>query len=581
MWQSLLNRFQHSPTKESLSPKSNNFVGVFGVDNPAQALRDTFKIEPTWHNPWVAMGGAPVWTDRCGQIVVSGELVVDNQAAWRQQLGLPNADAGTLLAELYAQKGIEAAGELFGMMAVALWDDRQQQLILLRDGVGHRTLYHTIEGQACWFASRLRPLRRCPAVSGELSLTALQKYLTFSFVPGTETMWQGVAELRPGSALSLPDKRQQFFWQPTELTEQPDEPIEAHAARLRPILEAAVRDCLPASGPVGVYLSGGLDSSLVTALTVKFAPGPVHTYAIHFGSRYANELPFAQQVADHCGTRHQVLDVSGRRIRHHLFETLAALDDPIGDPLTVPNYLLGRAASQDTTLILNGEGGDPCFGGPKNQPLILQELYQPDSSRGEVYLRSYRKCYDDLPRLLKPAVQAALREAAPQEALLNPILNNGRLHHFLNKLMYINVRFKGADHILTKVNNLTTANGLLGRSPLFDQRIVAASFAIPPAYKLQAANEKAVLKRAVEDLLPPAIINRPKSGMRVPVQGWFRRELWLYARWMLLRPGARIWAYCNREVVWEWLKYEGLVWPRYGARLWLLLTLEVWLQAQD
>ena len=147
--------------------------------------------------------------------------------------------------------------------------------------------------------------------------------------------------------------------------------------------------------------------------------------------------------------------------------------------------------------------------------------------------------------------------------------------------MMINVCFKGADHILTKVNNLSSANGLLGRSPLFDRRIVDASFAIPPAYKLAAATEKAVLKQAVADLLPEVIINRPKSGMRVPVQGWFRRELWLYARWMLLRPGARIWAYVNRRVVWEWLRYEGAVWPRYGVKLWLLQALEVWLQAQE
>ena len=262
-------------------------------------------------------------------------------------------------------------------------------------------------------------------------------------------------------------------------------------------------------------------------------------------------------------------------------ETMAALDDPIGDPLTVPNLLLGQAAAQDTNVILNGEGSDPCFGGPKNLPMLLHELYTPEESREVAYLRSYQKCYDDLPRLLTSEVQAALRKAEPQETVLTPFLTNPKMPHFLNRLMHINVRLKGSDQILTKVNNLTTANGLLGRSPLFDRRIVDASFAIPPAYKLAGAEEKAVLKHAVADLLPEVILTRPKSGMLVPVQGWFKRDLRRFARRLLLSRRARTRPYFNGGVVREWLNYRGSLWPRHGVKLWLLLTLEVWLRAQE
>ncbi len=572
----------------------NNFVGLYGVDRPAETFQNSFKTAPQWHDAHIALGGAPVWRDSRREIIVCGEVVLDNLSELRHQLERPTAEPGTLIAELYRQHGAEVGGYLLGMLAIAIWDTRSRQLTLLRDGVGARTLYYAQTGAGCWFAARSARLRQTPAVSSDISLAALREYLIYAYVPGAQTMWRNICELRPGEMLTLPDGQRHSYWQPQEqsphdesesLVELAETDLNLHnspyAHQLRGLLETAVKQRLPQQAPVGVFLSGGLDSSCVTALAARHAPSTVHTYAIHFGKQYPNELPFAQMVADHCQTEHHVLDVSAARIRRHLLETMTALDDPIGDPLTVPNLLLGRAAAQDVTHILNGEGGDPCFGGPKNQPLLLNELYGSPTSRAEDYLRSYRKCYADLPSLLKPEVQAELASLDPPEARLRPILEQESMRHFLNKLMLINVQFKGADHILTKVNNLTTANGLLGRSPLFDRRIVEFSFAVPPQHKLAAADEKAVLKTAVRDLLPNAIIDRPKSGMRVPVQRWFRWELWLYARWRLLAPNARIYRYVNRAVVWNWLRYEGEVWPRYGAKLWLLLTLEIWLQGHN
>jgi asparagine synthase (glutamine-hydrolysing) len=557
----------------------NDLAGVFGVPDPAVTLK-ALGVTAAWHDAHVAFGGAPVETDTSGQIVVCGEAVLDNAEELRRTLGRPKAGAGALLAELYRRHGTDLGCHALGMFAVAVWDARERRLLLLRDGIGARTLYYARDGRAWWFAARLRTLRRCPAVSREISLTALRSYLTLAFVPGAETLWRDVTELRPATTLSLPQGEVTAYWEPAEQAPDAEEPLEAHAARLRPLLEEAVRVRLPAAGPVGVYLSGGLDSSLVVALA-RLAPGAVHTYAIHFGAPYPNELAFSQLVAEHCGTHHRVLELPGRLIGEKLPETMAALDDPIGDPLTVPNLLLGHAAREDVAVILNGEGGDPCFGGPKNLPMLLHELYGAEEARESAYLRAFQKCYDDLPHLLAPEVQAALRKAPPQEEMLTPFLTNGRMPSYLNRLMHVNVRLKGADHILTKVNNLTAANGLLGRSPLFDRRIVDAGFAIPPCYKLEGTNEKAVLKRAVADLLPEEILTRPKSGMLVPVQGWFRKDLRRLARGLLLGRNARTRPYLNRDVVREWLEYRGNLWPRHGVKLWLLLTLEVWLRVNE
>jgi asparagine synthase (glutamine-hydrolysing) len=161
-------------------------------------------------------------------------------------------------------------------------------------------------------------------------------------------------------------------------------------------------------------------------------------------------------------------------------------------------------------------------------------------------------------------------------SVFEPDLNSDL--NFLNRLMAINIKYKGADQILTKVNNLTSATGLQGRSPLFDRRIVEMSMTIPPEYKLSGTTEKAVLKQAVADLLPTAIIDRPKSGMMVPVQRGFRQYWQRQAHNLLLDRQSEIAPYLDRQLIKEWLNFRGDVWGRYGVKLWLLVSLEIWLR---
>jgi asparagine synthase (glutamine-hydrolysing) len=585
----VMSPFFHGLRRRKPPERPGAFCGVWGVPDPAEALR-RLRVEAVWHDARVAFGGAAVWTDRTGEIVVSGEALLTNAPELRAKTERPEAEAGELLAELIHCYGPDAGKHALGMFAVAAYDRRTGELLLLRDSVGARSLYYADETQragavpGCWFATRLHVLRKCPAVSNALSLPALQHYLCCAFVPGEQTMWQDAREVAPGSVRSLPSRATHVFWEPRESEWDPEEPLEAYARRLRPLLAEAVACVLPATGNVGVFLSGGLDSSLITALARQAAPAGLHTFAVHFGPEYRNELEFSSLVAAHCRTRHHVLELSGKQIREHLPETMALLDDPIGDPLTVPNLLLARAARQETEIVLNGEGGDPCFGGPKNLPMLLHALYGQTEACEAAYLRSFQKCYDDLPRLLTPMVHKALaaqgRVARP-ETLLAPFFDPQHMRAYLNRLMWINVRLKGADHILTKVNNLTSSVGLTAHSPLFDRRVVESSFAIPPDYKLTGTTEKAVLKRAVADLLPETILNRPKSGMLVPVQHWFRKDLKGFARAHLLDRHARIGPYVNQAVVREWLNYEGVLFPRHGVKLWLLLSLELWLRAQE
>jgi asparagine synthase (glutamine-hydrolysing) len=554
------------------------FAGTVGTRDPAAALR-RLGVEPVWGEGEAAFAGT-VERAADGGWVACGDVVLDNAGELRRSLDLPGASPLALLAALVRAHGGDAGRHALGMYAAAVWLPAERRLWLLRDGAGARTLYWTGGAAHGWsFASSPRPLRRAAGVPGDVDLVALRDYLTAAFVPGARTMWRGVSELRPGTALALPEGRVHTFWEPTESIVDPDAPLEVHAARLRAVIDEAVRVRLPASGPVGVYLSGGVDSSLVTALAARMAPGPVHTFSLHFGGGYANELEWSSWVARHCGTEHHVLEFPGRVIERHLPETLALLDDPIGDPLTTPNLLIGRAAARVTGTILNGEGGDPSFGGPKNTPMLLHALYGGADELASAYLRSFGKCWDDLPALLTGDVQAALRDEPPAWHWFAPRLVDGGMRHYLNRLLDVNVRFKGADHILTKVANLTTASGLLGRSPLADRRVIDAGFSIPPEHKLAGTVEKAVLKEAVADLLPTEVVHRPKSGMLVPVQGWFQNDLRRYARAMLLASDARTRPFFDPRTVKAWLDTPKM--PKRGVKIWLLLTMEVWLRTRE
>ncbi len=510
-------------------------------------------------------------------VVVIGDVWLSNRPYLLKHLNLklePETITDLqIIAYLWERYGSECLQLLQGMFGFAIWHRDQQQLWLCRDPVGARTLYYTTTDGICYIAARLSTLS--PWRSADLDLVALRDYLCCAFVPGDRTLWQQVKELRPGTSLQLPEQIVTNHWQ---LKEQIiDRPLEWHGQQLRSLLEQIIQAYLLQNQPIGAFLSGGLDSSCVTAIAAKFHNQPIHTYSIHFGKDCPHELEFSDLVAQHCRTQHHTLEITPEMMWENLPETMAHLDDPIGDPLTVPNFLLGKLAKDSVSVILNGEGGDPCFGGPKNQPMLLNRLYGEGISNPKdllsAYLISFQKCASQLQQLLKPQVWQAICDFP---SVFTDELNADA--SYLNRLMMLNIKFKGADQILTKVNNLTQAHQLSGRSPLFDWRVVEMSMQIPPEFKLSGAVEKAVLRQAVADLLPEVILTRPKSGMMVPVQLWFREQWQKQAKALLLHPQAAIADYLNQSLIKEWLAYRGDPWSRYGVKLWLLVSLEIWLQ---
>ncbi len=541
------------------------------------------NVRPGWVLEWGESAeptiqgaeAADVCASPGGRFVVVGDLWLAQRDALHRKLGVgAGLSDAALVAGLWERSGPAALGALVGMFGFCLWDRERRELWLVRDRAGGRTLYYVRTALGVWVAPRLASLRSFHG--GEVDPVALCDYLCCAFVPGERTLWQQAREVRPGVALHLPKGETVVYWQPCEAIEEAGRPLEWHAERVRALLEEVLSESLPTAEPVGAYLSGGLDSSAIVALARRLHDRPVHTFSIHFGPDCPNELEFSDLVARHTGSEHHVLAIKADDLWNRLGEAMAYLDDPIGDPLTVPNLMLGEMAREWVGVILNGEGGDPCFGGPKNQPMLLSALYSPLVPATDLvgsYLASFQKCAADLPQLVRPEIlSVAQRENSVFAADLSSEAS------YLNRLMVLNIKFKGADLILTKVNNLTRAAGVEGRSPLFDERVVQLSLTIPPAYKVAGAVEKAVLKRAVADLLPEAIIKRPKSGMMVPVQQYFRERWTRQARALLLDRHALIAPLLQQPLIRDWLAYRGELWPRHGIKLWLLASLEVWLQ---
>ncbi|MCB9660035.1 MAG: asparagine synthase [Sandaracinaceae bacterium] len=492
----------------------------------------------------------------------------------------------------YLTEGVSAFDALTGAFVLAVLDGRQ--LVLARDTAGERSLYVTRHASRRCFAIEPKALWGLPGFSREIEPSAVPRYFTFSFQPGRETMLRGIHQV-PAAGVwrfgpdgaTADEPLESFSYAHAERAAAPHvpEPVSDDAGRVQGFagtLAAAVRARVQAAGRHGVAatLSGGLDSSLVAALLVRDRATPLPTYTLHFGEKLPNELVFARLVARHLGTEHHEVALEPRRFARDLTELAALLDDPIGDPVTLGNYAMARQIDPAHPVVFNGEGGDPCFGGPKTIPMMMHHWYGPgaDTSpdplhRERAYLMSYRRAYHELPQLLCEPYRG---HGAHLPELLSPYF--ARPHSvLLRMLLEINQRLKGAHLILPKVERLQRSAGLWPMSPLFDRAMIDASMTLPARLIVARGSDKRVLREVAAPLLPPEILARPKSGMRVPVNYWFRGELRGLAKKLLAPKRVRRAGIFDAERVQEILRYDTeQSGARYGLWLWMLLTFEMW-----
>lgn len=453
------------------------------------------------------------------------------------------------------------------------------------DPFGLHGVYVAQVGSVTWAASDPRLLLQLPGVSSRLDPAALYGYLCFSYVPKPLTLIAGVTSLPAGARMTIrPDGTRQCVTD-AAWCELPtlDLPEEDAIAELRQRMQTAVARQVGNEREVGVYLSGGLDSSLIAALLVRLGVH-VHLYTLDFGPPYNREMPYAQRVASHLDRKLTVVAATPSHVRSALVETASALYQPFGDSVTTPLYLLGQAAARKVAVVFNGEGGDQLFGGWTNKPLIAAEVYgRQGYDREQAYLQTYHRFYGLEDHFFAPAARAAVTGLDVGE-WVRPALNVGGFTSLLHRLRAANLWLKGAQNIAPRVTQLGAAHGLRMCTPFFDRDLAEWTFALPPEWFLRGACEKFLLKRAADPFLPPSVVWREKQGMGVPATEWclgpLRQET---ARWLNPRILTRNGWFVPSAVS---ALRRGDDHPgeyrsrRIGEKLWTLLMLHMWCDVQ-
>ena len=541
-----------------------------------------------------------------------------------------NSDSEVVL-YAYAKWGTSFVEKIDGMFAIALWDSVTQTLILARDRMGKKPLYYAFVGEAeqsLIFASELKALAEHPALKREINPNSLASYLTYECLPEDQALYSKVRKLLPATSMVYQAKtgRAQFqqFWQMNFINEELDRQIsqmseDEIASELRRRIQLATRARLISDVPLGVFLSGGIDSSIVAAAMVKEKPSKsVKTFSIAFEDKSFDESTHARLVARHLGTEHHEERLSPQTMIDILPEISAFMCEPIGDASIIPTYLLSRFVRRSVTVALGGDGGDELFlGYPTFQAdrvarqldrflsrssqrwlgLKLRDLanqlpvshknfsldfkvkrfaqglgFQPEH-RHQAWMGSFLP--DEMRNIL--AYDYYQRAQAQSPYSLIPSLRTDRdFRDYQDRLSYQYARFYLTSCVLVKVDRASMACGLEVRAPLLDTNVVNWATALPGHFKLRGMTTKYILKQAAREWLPKEIIDRPKKGFGIPVGAWLRGPLKSYAHDLLTSQSLRNAGYFNEEAIQQMLSehQEGLV--DHRKALWTLLAFAAW-----
>jgi asparagine synthase (glutamine-hydrolysing) len=496
------------------------------------------------------------------------------------------------------------------MFAFAVWDRTRRTLLLARDRLGIKPLYYAVTPHELLFASEIKGLLAA-GVRAELNRDALPELLATGFVSREDSLFQGVRRLLPGRTLSWQmgqGLRERRYWSlpaPVEAGPAPEE----RASEVRSRLACAVRSHLMSDVPLGLFLSGGVDSSGLLALMAPMVQQPVRTFAVGFSEREANELAYARLAARSAGAEHREVVVSPEEFFQALPTLVWHEDEPIAFPSSVPLYFVSRLARDHVKVVLTGEGADELFLGYNRYRVTAwnERLGRPYWSAAPASLRSsVRRLAGHLPRPLRRyATRSFLAlEAGPRglfcenfavfpESLRRQVLSDAALldrrDPYAQSLRCYEEgdggaldRMSRADlqtylvRLLMKQDQMSMAASIESRVPFLDHEFVEHVVSIPGRFKLHGWETKAVLRAALRGLVPPAILSRRKMGFPVPVGRWLRGPFWPLVEEFVLSPRASSRGLFDRSVLGRLAEEHRRGQASHGDRLWLLLNLEVW-----
>ena len=484
-----------------------------------------------------------------------------------------HTDTETVL-HLYEEEGVACLKHLNGMFGFALWDARLQRLWLARDRLGKKPLVYYWDGKRLLFASEIKAILRDPEVPREIDFEALDLYLTLNYIPAAWTIFKNIRKLLPGHYLLL-EKGElsiQSYWDiPVNGGEpevpSPSDPVQWNQCkeRLRALLDASVRRRLIADVPLGAFLSGGIDSSIIVALMARHSSRPVKTFSIGYKDLPSfDETRYAREVATFNSTEHYEFKLGYKDILDAFPKVLDNLDEPFADSSAVPTYIVSRETKRHVTVALSGDGGDELFAGYRMYlgeywakhyariPGVLREnviapfIQSLPDARDKPSLELIRRAKKFLRgmSLSFPERFCGWREIFPfsmrRKLLRRPPDRNFYLDLIrqaveekkglfpedgINLMLYLDVKGLLPGDMLTKVDRMSMANSLEVRVPFLDYTLVQYVFSLKGSTKLGAWKGKRILLETFKDLLPPLLHNRPKWGFEMPIGAWLRKEL--------------------------------------------------------
>ncbi|TWU42798.1 asparagine synthase (glutamine-hydrolyzing) [Novipirellula artificiosorum] len=522
---------------------------------------------------------------------------------------------GESILHLYEDEGTDCFSQLNGMFAIAIWDANRNRTVLARDRIGQKPLYYAVKNNRLVFGSELKCLVEAGNVCNEIDPAAIDEFLTYQYIPPPGTIWKGVHKLAPGhfAVYENGQLRVERYWNYDPSREVPISHGEA-CERLKELLTDSVRLRMQSDVPLGSFLSGGIDSSLITAIAQSLSDQPVQTFSIGFPIADFDETAYAAQVAKHLGTKHERFEVrpSGVDIIDKL---VWHYDEPFGDSSAVPTWYLSELTRRQVTVALSGDGGDELFAGYERYRALwlsskLQKWFPvhripgigmiqklPDSSKrrsvirrakrfseafGQSTVRRYLNWLQIFPESLRGNLYtndflAQLPGDDPID-FLDSAWHRSAGRDIVTRASTTDVLTYLPCDLCTKVDIASMGNSLEVRQPLLDYRVVEFAASLPVKYKFRGRRGKLILQDTFGTMIPKSIFTRSKMGFGIPIAHWFRDELKPMVHETLLADDARIAPLMRRETVAELVRAHEQNEHNHGYRLWNLLILEKWLR---
>lgn len=591
--------------------------GIFIEKNVALGTRRLSIIDlERGHQPLASEDGS-IWVAHNGEVYNFPELSKELRSLGHSFK--TRTDTETLV-HSYEEWGEDFIHRLRGMFAFALWDARQEKLLLVRDRIGIKPLYYTLlEEKTIVFGSELKAILAHPRINRALEPKALDLFLTLEYVPAPFSIFKNIYKLPAGCFLTYKrgDIKIRKYWdiEPEELRAQEisNQTQAALMDRLYALLKESVEMRLISDVPLGAFLSGGIDSSAIVGLMRETGATPLKTFSIGFEDTSYNELNYARHVAQEFNTEHkehvlqpQALELTEKLIHH--------LDEPFGDFSIFPTYLVSKVARSDVKVILSGDGGDELFGGYEHYQaqkitqffptsLLLRRLnsllkrFPPSSKKKGTWnkLRRYTQGFEHHPALRHLRWMMFLSRENKKDLYVDDLVQGlggiqeisesepfreifGTLQRFdsMNGELYLDLKTYLPDDILVKVDRMSMAVSLETRVPLLDHKIVEFAFQLPGKHKLLGLKTKRIFKKTMERLLPRKNIYRSKEGFSIPIKHWLRKELkdlmfdYLNER-RIKEEGLFNHDYLNKMIEAHLQGREN-----YSHQLWSLLVFEIW-----